>query len=57
MPNHLWRSITGSGIPGQALVVISNSCIKAISAEGKVTFGYKDYVDGNKQKDRDLPGA
>ena len=36
-------------------VAISNSRIKAISAEGKVLFSYKDYADGNKQKDMELP--
>lgn len=36
-------------------VAISNNGIKAISAEGKVTLSYKDYADGNKQKDMELP--
>lgn len=38
-------------------VAISNNRIKAISAEGKVTFSYKDYADGNKQKDMELPAG
>ncbi len=36
-------------------VAISNNRIKSISAEGKVTFSYKDYADGNKQKEMELP--
>lgn len=38
-------------------VAISNNRIKAISAEGKVTFSYKDYADGNKQKEMELPAG
>jgi len=38
-------------------VAISNNRIKSISAEGKVLFSYKDYADGNKQKDMELPPA
>ena len=36
-------------------VAISNNRIKSISAEGKVLFSYKDYADGNTQKDMALP--
>jgi hypothetical protein len=36
-------------------VAISNNRIKSISAEGEVTFSYKDYADGSKQKDMELP--
>lgn len=38
-------------------VAISNNRIKSISADGKVLFGYKDYADGNKQKEMELPVA
>ena len=36
-------------------VAISNNRIKSISAESKVLFSYKDYRDGSKQKDTELP--
>lgn len=36
-------------------VAISNNRIKEISSGGEVTFSYKDYSDGNKQKEMGLP--
>lgn len=36
-------------------VAISNNRIKSVSVEGKVLFSYKDYADGNKQKEMELP--
>jgi hypothetical protein len=36
-------------------VAISNNRIKDISTEGIVLFSYKDYADGNTQKDMELP--
>lgn len=36
-------------------VAISNNRIKEITTKGDVTFSYKDYADGNKQKEMSLP--
>ncbi len=52
-----WPPGPGSGILERYRhkVAISNNRSKSISAEVKVTFSYKDYADGNKQKDMELP--